>query len=112
MRTVADISALADPNTGLDEYDTYDLPDVFGVPNGWVVVGGTSLAAPLIAGMIGLAGNATSLGGPSGIYARRGGLSDVVGGSNGFCGDDYLCTSLPGYDGPTGLGTPDGVGSL
>ncbi len=54
MRTVADVSAVADPDTGFAVYDTYGL----GRDNGWIVVGGTSLSAPLIAGMIGLAGNA------------------------------------------------------
>lgn len=43
------------------------------------------------------------------------GLRDVVGGSNvtsQSCGGDYLCTALKGYDGPTGLGTPNGIASL
>ena len=111
-RVVADVSALADPNTGLSIYDTYQLPQVFGVPNGWVVVGGTSLSAPLIAGMIGLAGNAASLSDAHYLYTHAGALRDVVGGSNGFCGGDYLCTGVVGYDGPTGLGTPHGLGGL
>ena len=46
------------------------------------------------------------------IYAHRGHLHDVVAGSIGFCGGDYLCTSKKGYDAPTGLGTPRGVGAL
>lgn len=25
------------------------------------------------------------------------------------CYGDYICTSVPGYDGPTGPGTPNGV---
>jgi hypothetical protein len=36
----------------------------------------------------------------------------VVGGSNGFCGGDYLCTAKTGYDAPTGVGTPNGTGAL
>ena len=82
------------------------------MPNGWVVVGGTSLAAPLIAGMIGLAGNAPLLSNAHYLYTHAGALRDVVGGSNGFCGGDYLCTGVVGYDGPTGLGTPRGLGGL
>ena len=49
---------------------------------------------------------------PAVSNARPGTLRDVVGGSNGYCGGDYLCTGLPGYDGPTGLGTPKGVVSV
>ena len=108
MRTVADVSAVADPDTGLAVYDTYGL----GPGNGWNLVGGTSLAAPLISGMIGLAGNAASLGDASFLYAHAGAFNDVVGGSNGSCGRDYLCTGLHGYDAPTGLGSPHGVGGL
>ena len=44
--------------------------------------------------------------------AHRSGLKDVTGGSNGFCGHDYLCTGVKGYDGPTGLGSPRGLKSL
>ena len=114
MRTTSDISALADPDTGFAVYDTYGL-DQFGLQPGWIVVGGTSLAAPLVAGMIALAGNASSLSTASYLYSHRGGLKDVVGGSNAGqqdCGGDYLCTAVKGYDGPTGLGHPLGVGSL
>ncbi len=49
---------------------------------------------------------------PAYPYRHRGGLFDVVGGSNGFCGHDYLCTGRPGYDAPTGLGTPRGAGAF
>lgn len=108
MRTVADVCAVADPETGLAVYDTYGL----GPDDGWIQVGGTSLAAPLIAGMIGLAGNATALGNAAFLYARKSQFRDVVGGSNGSCGRDYLCTAVRGYDAPTGLGTPHGVGGL
>jgi subtilase family serine protease len=109
MRTVADVSADADPNTGLAVYDT--TPDPFGLPPGWIVVGGTSASSPFIAGVIGLAGNAAKYDlGYS--YAHALALFDVAGGSNGFCGGDYLCTGVQGYDGPTGLGTPNGAGAF
>ncbi len=75
-------------------------------------MGGTSLSSPLIAGMIARAGNGHDAWKPSYAYAHPGGLRDVVGGSNGFCGDDYLCTGVKGYDGPTGLGSPRGLSSL
>jgi Subtilase family len=108
MRTVADVSLVADPDTGFAVYDTYGL----GEDNGWIVVGGTSLSAPLLSGMIGLAGNAKTAATPAYAYAHRTGLKDVVGGSNGYCGGDYLCTGLKGYDAPTGLGSPIGLKAL
>jgi hypothetical protein len=108
MRTTADVSAVADPETGLAVYDTYGLGD----DNGWLVVGGTSAAAPLVAGVIALGPDPSRYGTAKRFYSRRGTLRDVVGGSNGYCGGDYLCTGLPGYDGPTGLGTPKGVVSV
>jgi subtilase family serine protease len=114
MRTTSDVSALADPEMGLAVYDTYGL-DQLGVPSGWIVVGGTSLSAPLISGMIALAGNAPSLGSADHIYDHREGLRDVIGGSNAMfmdCAGGYLCTAVKGYDGPTGLGTPKGVSAL
>jgi subtilase family serine protease len=104
LRTVADVSAVADPNTGVAVYDTFEVP-------GWIVVGGTSASAPLIGGVYALAGNATKVD-PSYPYAHRNHLFDVVGGSNGFCGRDYLCTGKKGYDAPTGLGTPNGAGAF
>ncbi len=108
MRTVVDVSAVADPDTGFAVYDTFGL----GRHAGWIEVGGTSLSAPLIAGMIGLAGNAGELDNASYLYAHRSGLADVVGGSNGFCGGDYLCRAKVGYDAPTGLGSPLGTSAL
>jgi len=104
-RTVADVSAVADPATGVAVYDS--------TPNngqsGWLVFGGTSAAAPLVAGAYALAGSAGS--GASSLYANRAALNDVTTGSNGACGN-YLCNGVPGYDGPTGLGTPNGVGAF
>jgi Subtilase family len=108
MRTTSDVSAVADPDTGLAVYDTYGL----GADNGWIVGGGTSASAPLVSGMIGLAGNGSTLDDASRIYAHPSALHDVVGGSNGFCGGDYLCTGLKGYDGPTGMGSPRGIAAL
>ncbi len=108
-RTVADVSAVADPNTGVAAYDTYPY---YAFPPGWFVVGGTSVGAPLIAGVYALAGNSANITGASRAYSHRSALNDVVRGSNGRCGDDYLCTARDGYDGPTGLGTPQGTGAF
>jgi subtilase family serine protease len=100
-RTVADVSADADPNTGVSVYDTYRV-------SGWLVFGGTSVASPIIAAVYALAGNAGSVNYGSYSYTHTKGLFDVTSGSNGSCGGSYLCTAVAGYDGPTGLGTPNG----
>jgi subtilase family serine protease len=119
-RTVADVSADADPNTGLGVYDTYnscgsssfcDMLIELGVGqglDGWAQVGGTSLSSPLIASVYALSGN-TTLGYP---YSHTAALFDVTSGSNGSCSPAYLCTAGAGYDGPTGLGTPNGTGAF
>jgi subtilase family serine protease len=103
-RTVADVAAVADPATGVAVYDSYHY-------SGWLVFGGTSVGAPIVASVYALAGNADSLTGAQSTYAPRASLFDVTSGSNGRCGS-YLCTAGPGYDGPTGNGTPNGVGSF
>jgi subtilase family serine protease len=107
-RVVADVSAVADPSTGVSVYDSYGYQG----QRGWFVVGGTSASAPLIAGVYALAGNAASISYGSAPYATPAALFDVKAGSNGSCGGTYLCTSLTGFDGPTGLGTPDGIGAF
>ncbi len=103
-RTVADVAAVANPSTGVSVYDTY------GGVGGWLRFGGTSVSAPIIASVYALAGNASSINAASSLYsAPAGSLFDVTSGSNGSCGGSYLCTGTTGYDGPTGLGTPNGL---
>jgi hypothetical protein len=105
-RTVADVSADADPDTGVAVYDTYDQ-------GGWLEVGGTSAASPMIASVYALAGGVSSgTEAASTLYAHPQDLYDVTSGSNGTCSPAYLCTGETGYDGPTGLGTPDGLGAF
>jgi subtilase family serine protease len=111
-RTVADVSAVADPNTGVSVYDTNcnSLQSLLGnCFTGWGTVGGTSVGAPLIAGVYGLAGGGASA---QTAYLNATQLNDVTSGSNGSCGGSYLCTAGGGYDGPTGLGTPNGTGAF
>ncbi|KUN59329.1 peptidase S8 [Streptomyces griseorubiginosus] len=107
-RTVADVSAVADPQTGVATYNTT------GRRAGWAVVGGTSASSPFVAGLIGLAGNPSAFPDASRFYSdgAAAGLNDVVGGSNGNCDGDYLCTAVEGYDGPTGNGTPNGLNAF
>ena len=107
-RTVADVAAVADPGTGVAVYDSSPMT------GGWGVYGGTSVASPIIAYMYALAGNAKKLTYGSYPYTHTKSLNDVTEGTNftpnQACG--YLCTAGPGYDGPTGLGTPNGVGAF
>ncbi|WP_256725945.1 S53 family peptidase [Streptomyces sp. IMTB 2501] len=123
-RAVADVSAVADPNTGVAVYDTYnscggallcDTELQLGLAqgaDGWVEVGGTSVSSPIIASVYALAGNTSQVVDGSYPYSHTSALNDVTSGSNGFCGGSYLCTGGPGYDGPTGLGTPNGTGAF
>jgi subtilase family serine protease len=105
-RTVADVSAVADPATGVAVYDTYGV-------GGWLVFGGTSVASPVIAAVYALAGRPAAGSVPASLaYSHTGNLFDVTSGSNGSCGSSYLCTAKAGYDGPTGLGTPNGTGAF
>jgi subtilase family serine protease len=104
-RTVADVSAVADPNTGVAVYDS----TAFQGASGWMVFGGTSVSAPIVASVYALAANGAA---PSFPYSHTGSLFDVASGSNGHCSTRYLCTAVAGYDGPTGLGTPNGTGAF
>lgn len=106
-RTVADVSAVADPATGVAVYDSTPYQGA----SGWLKFGGTSVAAPLVAGVYAL--GATSDYPSSLAYANQGSLFDVLSGSNGRCKPvGYLCTAGSGYDGPTGLGTPNGAAAF
>jgi hypothetical protein len=98
-RTEADVAAVADPNTGLDVYSE----------GGWQVIGGTSLATPLVAGMYALGGGEGPTVGAYPFY-RAPSVHDILGGFNGPCAPAPagLCTAGPGFDGPTGLGSPAG----
>jgi subtilase family serine protease len=108
-RVVGDVAAVADPGTGVSVYDTYG-------ESGWLVFGGTSVSAPIIASVYALAGNAGSIGSTGEplpyVYGTGTNLFDVTSGRNGSCGGSYLCTARAGYDGPTGLGTPIGVSAF
>jgi subtilase family serine protease len=110
-RAVADVSAVADPNTGLAVLDTTGS-------GGWIQVGGTSASSPVIAAVYALGGNYSSTT-PAGkwlyqhvTYNQT--LWDVTSGSNTKrkCTPSLICKSATGYDGPTGLGTPDGGGAF
>lgn len=107
-RTSVDVAADANPSTGAAVYDSV----LYQGQKGWFQVGGTSLASPLIASAYALAGNAASTVDGSYPYSHGSSLHDVTSGTNGSCGGSYLCTGKTGYDGPTGRGTPKGVGGF
>jgi subtilase family serine protease len=120
-RIVGDVSAVADPNTGVAVYDSYGSS---GGAN-WYVFGGTSVSSPIIASFYALANAAginTGATYPSQTpYQHAGALNDVTSGSNGTCtrrhghdtsGAAFLCTGEVGYDAPTGMGTPQGLGAF
>jgi subtilase family serine protease len=112
-RTANDVASLSDPATGPAIYDTYGY-------SGWLVGGGTSAASPFIAGIFGLAGNASSQNGGKTFWQRSheqsGDLFHIEHGYNGSCTPKYLCTDgtreYYDYGGPTGWGTPNGIGAF
>jgi subtilase family serine protease len=106
-RAVADVSAVADPNTGVAVYDT----TAYQGRSGWFVVGGTSASSPIIAGVYALAGNEASIDNNY-PYTHSSNFFDVTSGSNGTCPTAQWCTARSGWDGPTGLGTPNGTGGF
>ncbi|GAC1389512.1 MAG: peptidase S8 [Vulcanimicrobiaceae bacterium] len=113
MRSESDISADADPNTGVAVYDS----TAYRGASGWLVFGGTSVSSPVIASVYALAGNASSLGATyaTSIWSdssKSTNLNDVLSGSNGSCSIYYICNAGTGYDGPTGWGTPNGTGAF
>jgi hypothetical protein len=131
-RAVADVSADADPYTGVAVYDSTPYE---GEVLDWLPVGGTSLASPLIASVFALAGGAGGVEYPAKtLYESEvrfpGSLHDIESGSNGECSKPYnseglsgcstleeaascsgnaICLAGTGYDGPTGVGTPNGI---
>lgn len=103
-RSESDIATVADPNTGVAVYLTY------GTTTAWHVYGGTSAASPLVAGIYALAGSSRVSNPAQSIWNDRGAHTrDVTSGSNGTCSINYICNAGPGYDGPTGWGSPQGI---
>ncbi len=133
QRAVADVAADADPQTGVEVYDS--LPEKPGEePLEYFTIGGTSVASPIIASTFALAGGGHGVEYPAAtLYANAGsaGLHDVTAGGNGECKGKYntgcsgslsspldcgaantICNAASGYDGPTGVGTPIGLSAF
>lgn len=112
-RASADVSAIADPATGIAAYDSYrPIP---GKPADWMVIGGTSVATPYVAGLFARAGHLAGVFGPNTLYAAPPDtFTNVVTGSNAqsCTAPVALCQAGPGWNGPTGLGTPNGLRGL
>ncbi|MEO6834776.1 MAG: S8 family serine peptidase [Candidatus Tumulicola sp.] len=112
MRSESDVSAEASVLTPVAVY--------FSGYGGWTAFGGTSVSAPLISGIFGRAANGHSGNGPQNVWSHRSQLFDQTVGSNlyaplsGNCASSvqYICYAAKGYDGPTGLGTPNGLGAF
>ena len=104
-RAIADVSAAADPNTGgLSVYAPTNAKN-----SSWSQFGGTSESAPIIASVYALAGSGLSNATP---YSHTASLHDITSGSNGTCTPTQWCNARAGWDGPTGLGTPNGTGAF
>jgi hypothetical protein len=139
QRAVADVAADANPYTGVAVYDS--VPEGLGLkgkPLGetpdWTTLGGTSVASPILAATFALAGGAHGVPYPAAtLYAHAGSsaLHDILKGGNGECDGLYskgcggslvspldcgaaatICNAAAGYDGPTGVGTPDGLAAF
>ena len=106
-RAMADVSAVADPYTGVAVYDS----TAYKGSSGWMVFGGTSASAPIIGSVYTLSGNTTGYANAL-PYAHTPALFDVTYGSNGTCPTTQWCTARAGWDGPSGLGTPNGVSAF
>jgi subtilase family serine protease len=102
MRTLNDVAAFADPEIGVAVYDSFDLAP------GWGAFGGTSAATPIVAGIFAVTGNARAA--PGFVYDNVSAFFDITSGTDavaGPCSDGYLCRATLGYDGPTGVGSPN-----
>jgi hypothetical protein len=107
----ADVSAVADPATGVAVYDSYAYQGT----KGWMTFGGTSASSPIIASVyaMGTAVGVTDYPAAK-TWEATTGLNDVTFGSNGTCATAVWCGAGTGtgWDGPTGLGTPNGTSAF
>ncbi len=97
FRMTADVSAVGDPATGVAVYN-----------NGrWGIVGGTSASSPLVAAIYANTHHNAEIG--EYAYKNMDLFFDVAAGTNGTC-DTILCKAGVGWDGPTGVGSPNAAG--
>ncbi len=104
-RTSTDISANADPSSGILIYDSQNYEGLVG----WFPCGGTSESSPLIAAYYALMGaQSSATAPPQWDYVNAASMNDPATGSTGSCGT-YICNAGVGYDGPTGVGSISGA---
>jgi subtilase family serine protease len=99
-RAASDVSAVADPNTGVAVFNAG--------AGGWIVVGGTSASSPLVAGIYARYGISGASHDASFSYNHTAEFFDITSGRNGSC-TSALCRARAGWDGPTGIGSPNGA---
>ena len=103
-RGTPDVAADADPNTGVW---VYNVPDC----NGWCIVGGTSVAAPVWSGIVNAAGRFSSSSQVelSTIYSNLGKAADFTDITQGSCGPHQGYVTGTGWDFCTGAGSAFGT---
>jgi subtilase family serine protease len=112
-RAASDVSAVADPGTGVAVFDSYS--PFSGQPFNWLVVGGTSASSPFVSGLYARGAHPSQVLGPNTLYtAPAGAFTDVTLGQNApahACpaATPALCVAQPGWDAPTGVGVPNGL---
>jgi kumamolisin len=108
-RGAPDVSMDADSNSGVVIYDSYPYQLYV---YGWLVIGGTSVASPLTAGVINAAGSfaASTEDELTTIYGGYPNASNWTDITSGICGNNDASLALRGYDFCTGLGVPRGYG--
>ncbi len=119
MRSESDASATASLRAPVAVYNSEEGS---GCPSRcWFAFGGTSVSSPIIAGVYALAGNAATQSGAQTIWKHHTGhMNDVTVGNNlaphlgVTCASTihYICYARPGFDGPTGWGSPKGLGAF
>lgn len=118
MRSAADTSATASLRAPVLVYNS-ELG--CSPPACYWLFGGTSASTQIIAGIYAVAGNAFSQHGAQYLWQHHNGhVNDITIGNNldrnlgVTCASSvkYICTAQMGYDGPTGLGTPQGIGAF
>lgn len=106
-RGVPDLSFDADPNTGVWVYDTFPMDGYY---YQWWIVGGTSVSAPSLAGIVNRAGTfaASSNAELTKIYANKAVTADFTDITTGWCGAYMGFTVAAGWDFCTGVGVTNG----
>ncbi len=92
-RSEVDVSAVADPATGVAVYES--------AAGGWQQMGGTGVGAAIVAALFALGPSVGRANAPQWIWRHGGGAAY-----------HHVGSARAGYDGPTGWGTPNGIGGF